>query len=194
MSIPNDPYQQIRDAEREQRRAARKKKWAEREKGFWKAFLFTEDGKPKSGLMVYTFCLSFVMLGIYLAAFFFAIEKLTGPTAGLPVFLGNLIQSLAASAVGLLLSFVLHKLLPDKRLVFGSYLWLVLYAVASLITLLIMLRGTGAAGALFTFFGWFVAVPLVLGVAVSYLLYRRDYVPDRTAEERPAWKKYTDRR
>ena len=46
MSIPNDPYQQIRDAEREQRRAARKKKWAEREKGFWKAFLFTEDGKP----------------------------------------------------------------------------------------------------------------------------------------------------
>ena len=194
MSIPNDPYQQIRDAEREQRRAARKKKWAEREKGFWKAFLFTEDGKPKSGLMVYTFCLSFVMLGIYLAAFFFTIEKLTGPTAGLPVFLGNLIQSLAASAVGLLLSFVLHKLLPDKRLVFGTYLWLVLYAVASLITLLIMLRGTGTAGALFTFFGWFVAVPLVLGVAVSYLLYRRDYVPARTAEERPAWKKYTDRR
>ena len=123
------------------------------------------------------------LLGIYFAAFFLALEYLTGPTAAFPVFLGNLIQSLAASAVGLLLSFVLHKLLPDKRLVFGTYLWLVLYAVASLITLLIMLRGTGAAGALFTFFGWFVAVPLVLGVAVSYLLYRRDYVPDRTAEE-----------
>ena len=193
MSIPNDPYQQIRDAEREQRRASRKKKWAEREKGFWKAFLFTENGKPKSGLMIYTFCLSFVLLGIYFAAFFLALEYLTGPTAALPVFLGNLIQSLVASALGLLLSFLLHKLLPDKRLVFGSYLWLVLYAAASLITLLIMLRGTGAASAMLTFFGWFVAIPLVLGTAVSYLLYRRDYSPPRVEEE-PAWKKYTQRR
>lgn len=194
MTIQNDPYQQIHDAEREQRKVARKKKWAEREKRFWKTFLFTENGKPKSGLMVYTFCLSFVLLGIYIAAFFFSIEQLTDLTVGIPVFLGNLIQSLAASAVGLLLSFLLHKLLPDKRLVFGTYLWLALYAVASLVTLLIMLKGTGAAGALFTFFGWFVVVPLALGLAVSYLLYRRDYAPRRANEEEPAWKRYTQRR
>ena len=161
---------------------------------FWSAFRMTENGKPKSGLLVYTFCLSFVMLAVYGAAFFVVIEGLHNLTAGLPVFWGNLIQSLAAAIVGLLVSILLHFVLTDKRLMFGTYLWLVLYAVASLITLLIMLRGTGAAGALFTFFGWFVAVPLVLGVAVSYLLYRRDYVPARTAEERPAWKKYTDRR
>ena len=193
MSIPNDPYQQIRDAEREQRRASRKKKWAEREKSFWKAFLFTEDGKPKSGLFLYTFCLSFVLLGVYLAAFFFSIEKLTGPTQNLPVFWGNLIESLAASIVGLLLTLLLHKLLPDKRLMFGSYLWLALYAVASLITLLVILRGTGASGALFTFFGWFVAVPLALGLIVSYLLYRHDYSAP-SHEEQPAWKQYTQRR
>ena len=194
MADRNDYYQQIQDAERDQRTAARKKKWAEREKNFWKAFLFTEDGKPKSGLMVYTFCLSFVLLGVYIAAFFFAIEELSGVTAGLPVFLGNLIQSLAASAVGLLLSFLLHVVLTDKRLVFGTYLWLALYAAAALVTLLIMLRGTGAALSLLTVFGWFVVIPLALGLGMSYLLYRRDYAPARKVEEEPEWKKYTQRR
>ena len=48
--------------------------------GFWKAFLFTEDGKPKSGLMVYTFCLSLVYVPLYMAAFYFSIEWLTPGT------------------------------------------------------------------------------------------------------------------
>lgn len=194
MAKQDDFYQQVQDIEKEQRKTARKKKWDEREKKFWKTFLFTENGKPKSGLMVYTFCLSFVLLGVYIAAFFFAIEALTSLTAGLPVFLGNLLQSLAAGAAGMLLGMLLHVLLPDKRLVFGTYLWLVLYAVVSLITLLIMLRGTGAAGALFTFYGWFVAIPLAMGLAASYALYRKDYAPSHTQEEEPAWKKYTQRR
>lgn len=194
MAQHNDYEAQLRQAERERQKEARKKKWAEREKNFWKAFLFTENGKPKSGLMVYTFCLSFVLLGVYLIAFFFAIEELTPLTEGLPVFVGNLIQSLAASAVGMLLGLLLHVVLTDKRLVFGTYLWLVLYAVACLITLLLMLRGTDASGSLLTFFGWFVAVPVGTGLAMSYFLYRRDYVPKTEKEEEPEWKKYIQRR
>ena len=194
MAQQKDFESQFREAERERQREERKKKWAEREKNFWKAFLFTENGRPKSGLMVYTFCLSFVLLGVYLIAFFFAVEELTSLTAGLPVFWGNLIQSLAASAVGMLLGLLLHVVLSDKRLVFGTYLWLVLYAVVCLVTLLMMLRGTGAASSLLTFFGWFVAIPVGTGLAMSYFLYRRDYVPKTEKEEEPEWKKYVQRR
>lgn len=194
MAKQNDFEAQLREAERERQREIRKKKWAEREKSFWKAFLFTENGKPKSGLMIYTFCLSFVLLGVYLIAFFFAIEELTPLTEGLPVFAGNLIQSLAASLVGMLLALLLHVVLPDKRLVFGTYLWLVLYAAACLVTLLAMLRGTGAAGSLLTFFGWFVVIPVATGLVMAYFLYRRDYVPKPEKEEEPEWKKYTQRR
>lgn len=160
---------------------------------FWSAFRMTENGKPKSGLLVYTFCLSFVMLAVYGAAFFVVIEGLHNLTAGMPVFWGNLIQSLAAAIVGLLVSMLLHFVLPDKRLMFGTYLWLALYAVACLITLLIYLQGTGAVGALLTFYGWFVVIPLVLGLVVTHYLFRRDYVPPKPDDE-PAWKKSIQRR
>lgn len=160
---------------------------------FWSAFRMTENGKPKSGLLVYTFCLSFVMLAVYGVAFFVVIEGLHNLTAGMPVFWGNLIQSLAAAIVGLLVSMLLHFVLPDKRLMFGTYLWLALYAVACLITLLIYLQGTGAVGALLTFYGWFVVIPLVLGLVVTHYLFRRDYVPPKPDDE-PAWKKSIQRR
>ena len=160
---------------------------------FWSAFRMTENGKPKSGLLVYTFCLSFVTLAVYGAAFFVVIEGLHNLTAGMPVFWGNLIQSLAAAIVGLLVSMLLHFVLPDKRLMFGTYLWLALYAVACLITLLIYLQGTGAVGALLTFYGWFVVIPLVLGLVVTHYLFRRDYVPPKPDDE-PAWKKSIQRR
>ena len=64
---------------------------------FWSAFQMTENGKPKSALLVYTFCLSFVMLAVYVGAFFVVIQGLHNLTAGLPVFFGNLIQALAAA-------------------------------------------------------------------------------------------------
>ena len=185
---------QIEDAEKEQRRKARKEKWARREKSFWKTFLFTENGKPKSGLVLYTFCLSFVFLAIYMAAFYYAIEWLTPVMSGLPVFLSNLLQSLAVSAAVLLIGWLLHRLLKDKRLVFGSYLWLALYAVAVCITMMIMLRGSGAIPAFLTFFAWFVLIPLVLGLVMTYLMYRMDYVAPSSAPETPAWNKYTQRR
>lgn len=185
---------QMQDAQKEQRRKDRKEKWEKRGESFWKAFLFTENGKPKSGLILYTFCLSFVFLAIYTAAFYYSIEWLTPVMSGLPVFLSNLIQSLAASAVGLLAGWLLHLVLTDKRLVFGSHLWLALYAAAVCVTMLIMLRGTGGIPAFLTFYAWFVLIPLAVGLVVTYLMYRKDYVAPSSQQDVPDWKKYTQRR
>ena len=192
MDHQNDFYQQIHDMDKQRSRAKRKEKWEKREKSFWKAFLFTENGKPKSGLILYTFCLSFLLLALYLVIFSLVPEYLGKPLERVSPVWGNLIQSLTAGALGLGCAWLAHRLLPDKRLVFGSYLWLAFFALAAGITLLIMLRGTGASGAMLVFFVWFVIISLAMGLAGSYALYRRDYAPPPPSEE--PWKKYTNRR
>lgn len=195
MADQNDFYRQIENLEQEERKKARKEKWAKREKNFWKTFLFTENGKPKSGLMVYTFCLSFVFLGLYIGAFYLVIEMLTEPLSGLPPFWSNLLQSLAVGLLGVALSGLVHFLLSDKRLAFGTHLWLALYVVACIITLSIMLGEWEAIAAMLTFACWFAVIPVLMGLIATYLLYRRDYRPAAAAaEEEPEWKKYIRRR
>lgn len=193
MEYNNDFQRQIEDAERERQKTKRKEKWARREKSFWKAFLFTEDGKPKSGLMVYTFCLSIVFVLLYIGAFNLVITWLTPVTAEWPVFAGNLAQSLAAGAVGVLAALILHRIFSDKRLMLGTYLWLGAYAVLVCVSMLFMLGDREAFTAFLHFFAWFVAVPVILGLIVAYFLYRRDYVPPKREEDQP-WKKFTQRR
>lgn len=185
---------QIRHAQRERRGEERKKRWEKREKKFWRTFLFTEDGRPKSGFGVYTFCLSFVFLAFYVLGFHLVTEFLTGPMAGWPVRLGNLAQSLLAGAFGTALAWVCHLLFKDKRLAFAGHLWLALYAVLVLVSMLIILRGTGATGAFLTFYGWFVVIPLCLGLLCTYFMYRHDWRPPARPPEEPAWRKYTKRR
>lgn len=184
----------LEDAQREQKRAERKAKWEKRERKFWRAFLFTEDGKPKSGLGIYTFFLSVGLVFLYLLAFDRAIEWLTPALESLPVFWGNLLQSLAASAAVLLVSVVLHLIFKDKRLMFGSYLWLAGYAVAILIAMVVILWGTGAWREFLEFFFWFVVIPVAMGLLVTGLLCRRDYVPAVAPQELEPWKKYIQRR
>ena len=193
MDYNNDFERQIEDAERERRKKERKEKWAKREKNFWKAFLFTEDGKPKSGLMVYTFCLSIVFVLLYIGAFNLIINWLSPVTAEWPVFAGNLVQSLAAGVVGVLAALILHRIFSEKRLMLGTYLWLVGYILLVSVSMIFMLGDWEAFAAFLHFFAWFAVIPVILGLIVSYFLYRRDYVPPKREEDQP-WKKFTQRR
>ena len=56
-----------------------------------------------------------------------------------------------------------------------------------------MLGDRDAFEAFLHFFTWFMAVPVLLGLVVTYLLYRKDYVPPKPEDEQP-WKKFTQRR
>ena len=185
---------QIQDAQRDRRDEERKEKWDNRGKKFWRTFLFTEDGRPKSSFGIYTFCLSFVFLAADMVIFGLVIDYLTPPMAAWPPVLSNLAQSLLAGALGLIIPLLLHRFCKDKRLAFGSFLWLALYAVLVLVSMLIILRGTGAAGAFMVFFAWFVVIPLALGLLVTGLLCRRDWHPPEPSGEEAPWKKYTQRR
>lgn len=186
-------YRQIGQAERDRKRRERKEKWAKREKSFWKAFLFTEDGKPKSGLMVYTFCLSLVFVPLYIAAFNLSINWLGPVTESWPVFAGNTLQSVAASGIGLAAALLLHRIFPDKRLMFGCHLWLALYAALVCVSMAFMLGDWEAYAAFLHFFAWFILIPVALGLLATYLLYRRDDTPPPRDGDQP-WKKFTQRR
>ena len=194
MDRQNEFYQSVNAVEKERRRKERKEKWAKAEKRFWKSFLMTEDGKPKSGLLIYTFCLSFLFVGLYILTFFYFIDWLTPILESFSPVLSNLVVSAAVSAIGILAGALLHRFLRDKRLFFGTYLWLTVYLVAVLITMLLMLRGTGGTEAFLYFFLWFMVIPVLSGLLVSFLLFRKDYHPETRQAEPEPWKKYTQRR
>lgn len=109
-------------------------------------FLFTKDGRPKSGFMIYTFSLSLVFLALYIISFLGVLELLApwlGEKTGILV---NLIPSVIVLFIGLLVSVLLHHLLKDKRLMLGTYGWLVLYLITVTVTMAIYLHDAEAYG------------------------------------------------
>lgn len=196
MSRDDDFARKIDESERERRRQERRKKWDERSKSFWKTFLFTENGKPKSGFMVYSFCLSIVFIALYIGAFaLIGGEGWRALTESWPAAASNALGSLIVSAAVCLVGYVLHRLFKDKRLMLGTYLWLLLYTLASVIYMAFYTRGDAELFSLFMNFAlWFAVIPSVLGTALFFFLSRRDYRPAPPAEEEPEWKKYVRRR
>ena len=179
--------------ERERIQQEKKRKSEERSKKFWSTFLFTENGKPKSGFLIYTFCLAIAFFAFHYASFYFIIDWLEPVTRGWPVVLGNLTGSVICSVPPLLIGCLLHRWFSDKRLMLGTYIWLAVLGAASVVTMAVMLKGTGSMPEFLKFFFWFAVIPLVLGLTVFYLLYRRDYKPKVPKEEEPEYKKYIRR-
>ena len=68
--------------ERERIQQEKKRKSEERSKKFWSTFLFTENGKPKSGFLIYTFCLAIAFFAFHYASFYFIIDWLEPVTRG----------------------------------------------------------------------------------------------------------------
>lgn len=149
---------------------------------FWSSFLLTKDGKVKSALLLNSFCLCAVFVGVYFAAFYFLLDGLHLLTANAPPALANTVQSLAPAAVGTAVCCLAWFLPGEKRLMPAAYLWMAALAAACLVTMLILLGGDGLAQLLFLqMFALAVPAPLLLGGAASWLLYAR-----RQRKKRPA--------
>ena len=131
---------------------------------------------------------------LYIVAFFYFIDWLSPSLEGLSPLVSNLLLSVAVSAIGILIGTTIHHFFREKRLFFGTFLWLTVYLLAVLITMLIMLRGTEAFDAFSYFFLWFMVIPVLTGLPVSFLLYKKDYAPPAEKEEDKPWKQYTQRR
>ncbi len=194
MNEQDELFRQERAREQDKARRERQKKRDERSRRFWSTFLFTENGKPKSGFLVYTFCLSIAFIALYILAFRFLVDLLAPLTASWPTFWGNLFGSLCVSVAVLALAVLLHHLFSDKRLMFGTYLWLCAYVIAAVIYMAFFLRSEGTMREFTVFALWFAIIPVVPGTILFYFLCRRDHHPAPPVEEEPEWKKYVNRR
>ncbi|MBQ6465945.1 MAG: hypothetical protein IJJ43_06730 [Oscillospiraceae bacterium] len=194
MSEQDELFRQERAREQEKARRERQKKRDERSKRFWSTFLFTENGKPKSGFLVYTFCLSIVFIALYILAFRFVIDLLAPLTASWPTFWGNLLGSLSVSVAVLAVAALLHRVFSDKRLMFGTYLWLCVYVLAAIIYMAFFLRDAGTMREFMLFALWFAILPVVLGTVLFFFFCKRDHHPKAPVAEEPEWKKYVHRR
>ena len=141
---------------------------------FWSAFQMMENGRVKSTLMLYSFCLCWVFAAVYGAAIALLIGPLHMLMAGSPVFLENLVTALVPAVLGTAVCCLTWLLPGDKRKLPAAYLWLTLLMLACLIALLILLKGEQGAQILaLQFFGMFVLVPLIMGDGMSILLFYR---------------------
>ena len=170
----------------------REERQRERADRFWEAFRFTENGKPKSSLGIYTFSLSVLFAAVYALCYEGGISLMTEPLAGLPAWASNLIIALISSAAGTALCCLPHRFFRDRRLVFGGHLWLCGYAAAILIVMLALMGFTEAFKSFLVFFGWTILLPVCAGTAVSAALFRRGTGQEK-APEAPEWKKYVQR-
>ena len=161
------------DFEKELRRAEREKEQARRVESFWDAFRLTENGHVKSTLLLNSFCLSILFLVVYGAAFFLLTDPIHAWLALAPRAVENLVSALLPALIGTAICALTH-LICHPQTVLAAYGWLLLLALASLVTMLLLLRGDHGASVLFLqLFGMMVPVPLLMGFGSSWWLLRR---------------------
>ena len=156
---------------------------------FWGAFQMTENGRVKSTLLLYSFCLCWVLLALYIGCFALLNPLLDGLQDFLPVTAVSVIEALVPAAAGTAVASLAWLLPGDKRLLPASYIWLTLLMLACLIALIFMM-GLGDALFVLQFFGMFVLAPLALGLGSSVLAYTLYWKKKAPAEkEARPWKR-----
>ena len=167
---------------------------------FFGAFLLTENGKPKSSFLIYTFCLSFVLMAVYALIEWLIIDlsACLNFLNALNAAVGNTLLSLVFGLVGGAVCNLPNLFLKDKRLVFGAHLWLIAYVLFCTIAMAFIMNASGNPGwsGFWNFaklVGWFAVIPLIFGILIAFRFYRRAPKPEKHEPE-PEWKKYVNRR
>ena len=156
---------------------------------FWSAFRMTENGKVKSTLMLYSFCLCWVFIAVYFASYFFLLDPLDALVSGAPKIVVYLVESLVPAVVGPAVCALPWPLYKDKRMMAASFTWIFLLAVACLIAMVVMMSDEPEARNLFLqFFAQAVPAPILLGGGLSAILYQRYMKNPSAAEKADSWK------
>lgn len=139
---------------------------------FWSAFQMTENGRVKSTLLLYSFCLCWVFFGVYGVAYAFLVPPVHALTAGWPILAVHLAEILVPSVLATALCGLTWLLPGDRRLLPATYLWMAALTIACLIAMLVIMNGE-AAGLVLQFFALYTLAPLGLDGALSAFLYCR---------------------
>ncbi|HWQ59007.1 MAG TPA: hypothetical protein VN540_08270 [Clostridia bacterium] len=137
---------------------------------FWAALFLTPEGKPKSATLLYSFCLSILYLAIYGISYFFLIDVLERLLSAQSVTVRNIFESVVPGLAGTVVCCSLWFVIRNRRIVPGAYVWLALYAVASLVAMVLMSSGEDFRIFLY-FYLMLVPAGLVSGAAFTLLMF-----------------------
>ena len=125
---------------------------------FWRTLFLTEDGRPKSTVLLYSFALSFLFLAIYAAAYAFLLrpiqslvlpgyteltpEEITefGRTHASTIFWVNVLESILPGLIGSAVCCGISLFIKERAIPAGAYIWLVVFLVVILIALIFVSR------------------------------------------------------
>jgi hypothetical protein len=140
---------------------------------FWMALFLTPEGRPKSAMLLYAFCMSVLFIVIYGACYYFLIDVLERMFANYSVGVRNLTQAIVPGVVGSAIcgsTYFLQR--KEKRIIPVAYLCLWVYAVA--IVIMAALLGEAVDFQVFMyFFAMLVPTGLITGSAYVFTLYRK---------------------
>ena len=157
---------------------------------FWSAFQMTENGKVKSTLLLYSFCLCWVFIVIYAVSFFFLLDPLEALVSGGPKALVYLTEALVPAVFGTAVCMLTWPLFKEKRMLPASFTWMFLLAMACLIAMLVLMRDEPEARNLFLiFFAQAVPAPILMGGGASAFLYSRYLKNPPAVKEAEPWKR-----
>jgi len=152
---------------------------------FLAGLFLTPEGRPKSAKMLYSFFLSLVFMAVYGVCYWFLIDPLEAAFAASSALVRNLFESIVPGLTGSILCCAFHIILKDKSYLLFTYIWLLVFALAALISLLILTERE-SIGMMLQLYGLLVPVGLVSGFAFSLSMYLRWRAKDPAARRQKA--------
>lgn len=139
---------------------------------FWSVLFLTPEGRPKSAVLLYSFCLSLLFVIVYGICYYFLIDVLENAFASSSTAVRNIFESLIPGVAGSIPCCALCFAVKDRRIVPAAYVWLCVYAAAALISMLFICE-EGEYSVFLYFFVMIVPAGLITGTAFTHHMYRR---------------------
>ena len=138
---------------------------------FWRVLFLTPEGRPKSSVLLYGFCLSIIFMLLYGLSYFFLIDVLEQLFAEASVTVRNVFEAVIPGLVGSMVICPLWFVFKNKRLMPAAFIWLIAFALIA-IPLMALLTGDAQSFGIFMYFyAMIVPTGLVTGAVFTFLMY-----------------------
>ena len=141
-----------------------------------RVIFLTEEGKPKSTTLIYSFSLSLLFIVVLLVSYWLLLEPLEKAFEGNSVLLRNIMEYSVPALVGCLPCVALSFAFREKmNLVPAAFTWVTIIALIVIITMIFMVDSTDWAteyGLFMTILGIPMIVSAFIGTIASQIVYR----------------------
>ena len=138
-----------------------------------RVIFLTEEGKPKSPTLLYSFCLAVVFFVVCLAAYFFGIDLLEQTLENSSVTVRNLAEIIIPGAVAAIPCALTSYLFRERRnLVCAAYAWMVLVLLLMALVMIPYCEDLFDYGIFWEMIGFPLLVSVICGGGIAYLIYR----------------------